>query len=138
MGDTRAPEHAGGPQCSLESLEVTIDAVDIHTVARFWEVALGYEQLYERPPYLVLGPAAGSGPRASSGPRLVIQQVGAVSGDKVRVHLDLRVRDPAIEVRRLQALGAAVREVVTEAGTSWTVMSDPEGTPFCVCEARLA
>ena len=97
---------------------------------RFWAGALGYERLYERPPYVVLGPVG------RYWPRLVVQQVAALPSGKSRVHIDLRVRDPAGEVRRLEALGAKVDEVVAEAGKSWTVMVDPGGTVFCVCPAR--
>ncbi len=114
----------------IESLEITIDAVDVETAARFWAGALGYERLYERPPYVVLGPTG------RSWPRLVVQEVAGLPSGKSRVHIDLRVRDPAAEVRRLEALGATVDEVVAEAGTSWTVMLDPGGTVFCVCPAR--
>ena len=45
-----------------ESLEITIDAVDVEAAARFWSEALGYDRLYERPPYVVLGPPSGAGP----------------------------------------------------------------------------
>jgi len=124
-GDPVEPA-AGG----LESLEITIDAVDLEDSAHFWQAALGYVRLYERPPYVVLGPTG------RSGTRVLVQHVPAVTSEKSRVHLDLRVRDPAAEVRRLESLGATQIEVVSEAGTAWTVMVDPGGTPFCVCPAR--
>src|ERR1700681_1814036 len=95
---------AGG----LESLEITIDAGAPAASARSWEAALNYERLYERPPYVALGPTA----RGS--PRVLVQHVPAVASEKSRVHLDLRVRDPAGEGRRLESLGAALQEVVTE------------------------
>jgi len=113
-----------------ESLEITIDATDAEAAGRFWSEALGYDRLYERPPYIVLGPSSGEGPR------VLIQEVGALATGKTSVHLDLRVRDPAAEVRRLETLGAAVDRTVAEAGTTWTVMVDPGGIPFCVCPAR--
>ena len=50
---------------------------------------------------------------------------------KNRVHLDLYVVDRAREVERLVALGGrVVREF-----DGWTVMADPEGNEFCVCES---
>lgn len=132
MDDPIPLEPDGVPEATscLESLEITIDALDPDATARFWAGALGYERLYDRTPYVVLGPAEGGAPR------VLIQEVSSVSSDKSRVHLDLRVRDPAGEVRRLELLGARVVEVVSEAGTSWTVMLDPGGAPFCVCPAR--
>ncbi|MBI3647246.1 MAG: VOC family protein [Actinobacteria bacterium] len=116
------------------SIEVTIDAVDAEPAAEFWREALGYRLLYERPPYIVLGPPAGD-PR----PRVLIQRVDEVAPGKTPVHMDLRVEDPDAEVERLLALGARIEWVIdeTEAGfIRWTTMSDPQGTLFCVCPAR--
>jgi predicted enzyme related to lactoylglutathione lyase len=116
------------------SVEVTIDAVDADPVASFWEAALGYDRLYERDPYIVLGP-----PPGDARPRVVIQRVPSVTSDKTPVHMDLRVDDPDAEVARLQALGASVEWVVDETASGfirWTTMADPQGTLFCVCPAR--
>ena len=116
------------------SIEVTIDAVDADPVATFWEAALGYDRLYEREPYIVLGP-----PPGDARPRLVIQRVMSISSAKTPVHMDLRVDDPDAEVARLEALGASVEWIVDETSsgfTRWTTMTDPQGTLFCVCPAR--
>jgi hypothetical protein len=116
------------------SLEVTIDAVDVDPVAAFWEAALGYDRLYEREPYIVLGP-----PPGDIRPRVVIQRVASTTTAKTPVHLDLRVDDPEAEVARLQELGASVEWVVDETASGfirWTTMADPQGTLFCVCPAR--
>ena len=116
------------------SVEVTIDAVDADHVVSFWQAALGYDRLYERDPYIVLGP-----PPGDSRPRVVIQRVRQVTSDKAPVHIDLRVDDPDAEVARLQTLGATVVWVVDETPSGfirWTTMADPQGTLFCVCPAR--
>jgi hypothetical protein len=116
------------------SIEVTMDAVDPGPVASFWEAALGYDRMYEREPYIVLGPPPGDGR-----PRLVIQRVQSTTSEKTPVHMDLRVEDPDAEVTRLQALGASVEWVVDETSSGfirWTTMADPQGTLFCVCPAR--
>jgi hypothetical protein len=116
------------------SVEVTIDAVDADPVVSFWQAALGYDRLYERDPYIVLGP-----PPGDARPRLVIQRVPSVTSDKAPVHIDLRVDDPDSEVARLKALGATVEWVVDETPSGfirWTTMADPQGTLFCVCPAR--
>jgi predicted enzyme related to lactoylglutathione lyase len=118
----------------IASIEVTIDAVDADPVASFWQAALGYERLYERDPYIVLGP-----PPGDDRPRLVIQRVQSVTSDKTPVHMDLRVDDADAEVARLEALGASVEWVVDETASGfirWTTMADPQGTLFCVCPAR--
>lgn len=111
-----------------------MDALDAEAVASWWAGALGYGRLYERPPYVVLGPGGGD-----ARPRLVIQQVDEVAPGKTPVHLDLRVDDPDGEVDRLTGLGATVAWVVDETDDGfirWTTMTDPWGTLFCVCPAR--
>ena len=116
------------------SVEITIDAADAEPIAAFWRAALGYDRLYDRGPYIVLGPPAGD-----SRPRVLIQRVDVVTPGKTPVHMDLRVDDPDAEVERLKALGATVEWVIdeTDAGfIRWTTMADPQGTQFCVCPAR--
>jgi predicted enzyme related to lactoylglutathione lyase len=115
------------------SIEVTIDATDAEAAAEFWVAALGYERLYERSPYVVLGPPAGD-----RRPRVVIQRVDVVTSDKTPVHMDLRVDDPDAEVERLLGLGATVAWAIEPDGgyARWTTMADPQGTLFCVCSAR--
>lgn len=51
---------------------------------------------------------------------------------KNRLHLDLRPRDQAAEVARLEELGARRADVGQGAGASWVVMADPDGNEFCV------
>ena len=111
------------------SLEITIDALDVEASSRF----SGSRSRLRVP--LRATPLRCARAYRRWGPRVLIQQVDAVA-TRSRVHLDLRVQDPAGQVRRLESLGATVERVVEEAGTSWTVMADPSGTPFCVCPAR--
>lgn len=113
------------------SVEITLDSLEPEASASFWLEALGYEHLYTRPPYIVIGPPAGD-----TRPRLVIQQVDQMSDSKTPVHIDLRVDDLEAEVKRLQELGAKVEWVIEETWTGWTTMSDPQGLLFCVCPAR--
>jgi len=120
------------------SIEITLDAVDPDAAVAFWSEALRYSVLYVREPYTVLGPPEGDGR-----PRVLIQRVDAVTEAKTPVHIDLRVDDPAGEVARLRSLGATVAwEVDDESGCGqpgcirWTVLTDPQGTHFCVCPAR--
>lgn len=111
-----------------------MDAVDAEPIAAFWSAALGYERLYERRPYIVLGP-----PPGDRRPRVLIQRVDEVTPGKTPVHMDLRVDDPDAEVERLAGLGATVEWVVDERERGfirWTTMADPQGTLFCVCPAR--
>ena len=50
---------------------------------------------------------------------------------KNRLHLDLRPKDQAAEVARLEALGAR-RVNVGQGPVSWVVMADPDGNEFDV------
>src|SRR5688500_5895190 len=118
----------------ITSVEVAIDATDAEAAADFWRQARGYQRLYDRDPFIVLGP-----PDGEDRPRFVIQRVDALSRDKNAVHVDLRVDDPDAEVDRLRSLGASVAWVIddSERGSSqWTTMTDPQGLLFCVCPAR--
>ena len=54
---------------------------------------------------------------------------------KNRVHLDLRPADQALEVARLEALGAQRVDVGQDDSVTWVVMADPEGNEFCVLRA---
>ncbi|MFD1546365.1 VOC family protein [Nonomuraea guangzhouensis] len=51
--------------------------------------------------------------------------------DAKHVHLDLQVADVETAVKELVRLGAAVPEF-QPGGADWTVLTDPEGHPFCV------
>lgn len=116
------------------SIEITLDAVDAEGAAAFWQAALGYVRLYERAPFIVLGP-----PEGDSRPRVLIQRIDVVTADKTPVHMDLRVDEPAAEVERLERLGARIEWTIVETdrgGSRWITMADPQGTLFCVCSAR--
>lgn len=65
-------------------------------------------------------------------PDLLFLRVPEDKASKNRLHLDLRPRDQAAEVARLEQLGAVRADVGQGADVSWVVMSDPEGNEFCV------
>lgn len=56
---------------------------------------------------------------------------------KNRLHLDLRPDNQAVEVARLETLGATKVDIGqnTDPDTTWIVMADPEGNEFCVLRA---
>jgi predicted enzyme related to lactoylglutathione lyase len=83
--------------------EITIDCLDVRRVARFWAALLGGEPLPE--------PKQG----------------------KARVHLDLLTDDLDAAIARVSALGGretGQRHDYPEG--SVVVLTDPEGTEFCV------
>lgn len=66
----------------------------------------------------------------SSGLQLMVQRIGGAAAP--RVHLDIETDDVDAEVRRLEALGATRVEQVS----TWWVMQDPAGLPFCVVRVQ--
>ena len=114
----------------MESIEITINTLDRDRAVEFWCAALGYRLRYHRGSYAVLAPSTGAGPQ------VVVQAVDPASVGAGGVHFDLRVADPAATVARLLELGARRRADVEDAGRRWTVLTDPDGNPFCVCPSR--
>ena len=106
---------------------ITFDCHDPRRLSAFWAAALDYEVVDERDDFVRL---------RSRDPRSVRHLLFcAVPESKVvknRVHVDLASKDPAAEVERLVALGATEGEKRSGNGTSWSVLSDPEGNEFCV------
>jgi hypothetical protein len=138
-------------------VQVVIDCADPQRLARFWGLALGYQ---EQPPpggfdswedalrawdvpheqwnsrSAVIDPDG-------VGPRLFFQQVPEGKVAKNRVHLDInaaagitdgdeRMRTIRDEVGRLTEAGASTVHEMEERGEFWVVMQDPEGNEFCV------
>ncbi|MGI8665399.1 MAG: VOC family protein [Jatrophihabitans sp.] len=111
-----------------------IDTTDPAGLASFWQAALGWRRTYEQADQVVLEPPAGSREDGVV-PDLLFLRVPEQKAGKNRLHLDLRPRDQAAEVARLERLGA--RRVDLEQGgeVSWVVMHDPAGNEFCVLRA---
>lgn len=118
--------------------DIVIDSQNPAQHARFWAQALdGYQvRPYDaaeiaRLAELALTPETDptvmvDGP----GPTLCFQQMpGRVEG-RNRWHLDLVGGPREVEVQRLCAIGARVREV----RDGWSTLLDPEGNPFCVLD----
>jgi predicted enzyme related to lactoylglutathione lyase len=55
---------------------------------------------------------------------------------KNRLHIDVLTADIESEAQRLSHLGGhrAHNEPISEYGTQWIVMHDPERNEFCVCQ----
>lgn len=109
----------------LRIASVTIDCHDVSTMVRFWSAALGYTPVDR-----------GGGDSGSvedphdRDVELLFLRVPEGKSIKNRVHLDLGADNREVEVQRLVDLGATVIQVFP----TWTVMGDPEGNEFCVCD----
>jgi predicted enzyme related to lactoylglutathione lyase len=68
----------------------------------------------------------------TSAPRLLFQRREKSRPASHPIHLDVAADDRRREVERLVAAGASIAETKTHGDRTWTVLRDPEGTPFCV------
>lgn len=128
------------------TVQVSFDAQHPEQLLRFWCEVLGYELEPLHPAARAELEAMGIDPDSSgrmfaaavdpagAGPRLLAQQVPEGKTAKNRLHLDVRVgaAGRAAEVARLVALGATEHGSFDEHGSSWTVLTDPEGNEFCL------
>lgn len=103
---------------------LTWDADDPMVLARFWAAVLGSdvdEESTQEKAFLE-APAWG-------GPGMWFNRVAGPKVARNRLHMDLRaLTSMQVEVRRLVALGATVREREGDI----TRLYDPEGNEFCV------
>ena len=111
-------------------LGLVLDCVDPERLAEFWAPALGYVNLGTAGAYVALYPDG------RPGPKLLLQRVDEPKAAKNRMHFDIEVADIHAEADRLVALGATrVSEApCSEHGSTWMLMTDPEGNEFCVCD----
>lgn len=113
---------------------VVIDAVDPQLVGRFWEAALGCEQLTDEAEGYETRLAVPDGPVLD----LCFSRVPEPASTSPRLHLDLLGGEQRDEVvKRLLALGATHLDI-GQVDVPWVVLADPEGNPFCVMEERAA
>ena len=137
--------------------QVVFDCADPRRLGTFWADALGYVE--DPPPegfstweealtawglpeeewnraYAVVDPEG-------AGPRVFLQRVPEGKVVKNRVHLDIRISDPSLEVadqeaqimaevERLEALGARRVAWTAEIGKHFMVMVDIEDNEFCL------
>lgn len=135
-------------------VQVSFDAADPHSLARFWAAALGYEQedhsgIVERllaaghlPPDQAIElhgrkafrDAAACRDLEGRGPRLFFQRVPEGKVAKNRVHLDLHVgpERAVAEAERLISLGATPLWTSNDRGGLCITLQDPEGNELCV------
>jgi hypothetical protein len=112
---------------------VVVQALDPRAQARFWAEATGQGVTAAEPDFATVTAPGGVGPA------LAFVAVRRLPPGKNRIHLDVRPGpggDGAVELKRLLGLGARPLEVGQSDSPpdeiSWTVLSDPEGTAFCL------
>ena len=111
------------------TMGLVLDCRDPDALAEFWSEALGYTTIGGAGNYVLLADGDGQGPK------LLLQRVPEPKAGKNRMHLDVETPDVDGEVDRLERLGATrTGAALAEHGSTWVVMSDPEGNEFCVCD----
>lgn len=105
---------------------------DPPALAEFYHQLLGWEVTDSHPGYAVV---------ADGSRRIRFGKVAGYRGPgwpdtaaPKRYHLDLQVDDLAFAVQRCLDLGAA-KPGFQPGGDRWTVLTDPAGHPFCLCQA---
>ena len=112
---------------------ILTDCADPAALAPFWAAAAGWQIRRTEDDIVGLRSPAGTGPY------LEFLRVPDQKLVKNRLHPDVapyQGGDPAAEVARLRAAGAALADVGQGGGVSWTVLADPEGNEFCVLSPR--
>jgi predicted enzyme related to lactoylglutathione lyase len=122
---------------------VTFSCARPPELGRFWAFALGWpeEEIDER--FLQQLRDGGIDERELSGfyvirppgngrPRFLFQRREKSRPESHPLHLDFATEDREGEIERLMGAGATVVETKQGASTTFTVMRDPEGNPFCV------
>ncbi|MCP2356183.1 hypothetical protein HD597_003203 [Nonomuraea thailandensis] len=111
-----------------------IDSRDPGRVARFWAEALDWVITRDEDPEWVVEPREGTRDDCVVADLLFIK-VPELKAGKNRLHFDLRPEHQAVEVARLEKLGAT-RVDIGQGDQPWVVMADPEGNEFCVQDAH--
>jgi hypothetical protein len=111
-----------------------VDAAEPKKIASFWEAALGWRRTFDEDDQVCIEPPESS-PEDGVAPDILFLKVPEGKAVKNRLHLDLRPKDQAAEVARLEALGARRVDVGQGADTTWVVLADPEGNEFDVLRA---
>lgn len=136
-GLDRGGATAQDPGMDLRIQCLCVDTTDPARSAAFWQGALGWQRTHDGDDEVVLEPPAG-GREHGVVPDLLFLRVPESKSGKNRLHLDLRPRDQAAEVARLEQLGARHVDVGQGREVSWVVLADPDGNEFCVLRPLTA
>jgi predicted enzyme related to lactoylglutathione lyase len=122
---------------------VTFACAEPVPLGRFWAEALGWPEEEIDETFLQQLRDAGidereltayyvTRPPGGGRPRFLFQRREKSRPESYPIHLDFTTEDHEAELERLTGLGATVGETKTDERSTWTVMRDPEGNPFCV------
>jgi 4a-hydroxytetrahydrobiopterin dehydratase len=103
----------------VQTILVTIDAVDIPKVKPFWRAVLGYQDRDDSPEDLV-------DPRGR-GVSIWFQKIDAPDPQVNRIHLDVWVPPDQAQARIAAAIAAGGRLVTDKYAPAWWTLADAEG-----------
>ena len=110
----------------VQTVQVSIDALDIAGVLPFWRAVLGYDQFGDED---VVDPL-------SRGPWLTFQQMDEPRPQRNRIHIDVSVPRDQAEARIAAALAAGGHIVTDAHAPSWWTLADAEGNEVDVAPWR--
>ena len=117
---------------------VTLDCPEPLKLAKFYAALLGWEIVFSDEEYACVG---APGARQGSYPGVMFQRNAAYrppvwpdapEAQQQMAHLDFAVNDLEKAVEYAVRCGAAVAD--EQFSNDWTVMLDPAGHPFCLCQ----
>jgi len=103
----------------VQTVQVTIDALDVPKVKPFWRAVLGYRDRADSPEDLV-------DPRGR-GASLWFQKIDAPDPDGNRMHIDVWVPPDEAQARIAAAIAAGGHLVTDKYAPAWWTLADPEG-----------
>ncbi|WP_345788869.1 VOC family protein [Salinibacterium xinjiangense] len=110
----------------VQTVQVSIDALDTAGVLPFWSAVLGYDRFGDED---VVDPL-------SRGPWLTFQQMDEPRPQRNRIHIDVSVPRDQAEARIAAALAAGGRMVTDAHAPSWWTLADAEGNEVDVVPRR--
>src|SRR4051812_8062139 len=121
---------------ALQLVQVNLKARDDSALGRFWADALGWQASSEEPGATSVKPAGSAWPLPAGGVSIDVIGVPNLETVHDRVHIGLATASTEHHselVARLMALGATPAATGGD-GAARTVLADPEGNVFCVCQ----
>ena len=127
VGEFRLTTQAGGPEPSVQLIEIGIDAMDIARIRPFWQAVLGYadEPGQSGPPNGLVDPAG-------HGPAVWFQQMDEPRPQRNRIHFDVSVPNDEAHDRIAATLAAGGTLVYDAEAPAFWVLADPEGNEACI------
>lgn len=127
-------------ELKIKMYALTLDCKDPHELAKFYAALLKWEIPFYDEEYAVVGPP---GVNQGAYPGLTFQKnpeykppvwPSESDAQQQMAHIDFAVNDLERAVQYAIQCGATISD--KQFSDSWTVMLDPAGHPFCLCQMK--